>query len=349
MPVTASSQASPLDQLLGTGRYTQQLEHGPQLRDQIQQRLGASTGRTAPQATGVQSVNGSAIDQRAQMQFRGGEQMQADRLQAIAAGAQKGPGELAVNRQIQGALANQQAQAGMARGSSAGFGSLAAARGAQQIGVTGAGMAGEQAMRDRMAAEQQLTGVLGQGRSADIGLATSQAGLNQQAALANQQAQQNTQLANLQARLAQSGMDDQAQLAYMQQLTGMDLAELQARMEAGKRESSAYGGLLSGAAQGIGAMFMSDRNLKTEIRAADRDVDEMLGALRPYSYRYRDEKHGAGARIGIMAQDLERSSRGRELVRETPEGKGVDLNRAVSAALASAARLHERVSTLESK
>jgi hypothetical protein len=91
-------------------------------------------------------------------------------------------------------------------------------------------------------ADQTMAGLLTSGRSADIGLATGQAGLNQQAGLANMDAQnqrvfqqagldQSTSLANMQSRLQAMGMNDQASLAYLSQLYGVDAAEMQARLQ----------------------------------------------------------------------------------------------------------------------
>ena len=50
-----------------------------------------------------------------------------------------------------------------------------------------------------------------------------------------------------------------------------------------------------------------------------------------------------------MAQDLERSEAGRDLVEDTPRGKMVDYGRALPLLLASAARLNDRLDKLESK
>lgn len=291
-----------------------------------------STGRQAPQA------QAATIDQRPQGQFRGMEMDQARRLQDVASGNARGPGEMAVQRQIAQSLANQQAQATTARGSNTSLGALAAARGTAQTGVSGAGLSQQAALTDRMAAEQQLSQVAGQGRAADINLAQSQAGMQQQ-----------TSLANMDAQLRQTGMNDQARLAYLQQLTGMDAIELQARIEKEKREQQTVGSMMQGGGAILGAVAMSDRNLKTDIKDASAEVDAMLDAMTPYTYRYKDEKHGKGPRAGIMAQDLERSEAGRRLVVETPDGKGFDVNKAISAALAANARLHRRVSELEGK
>lgn len=52
-------------------------------------------------------------------------------------------------------------------------------------------------------------------------------------------------------------------------------------------------------------------------------------------------------RVGVMAQDLEKSKVGREVVGDTPVGKMLDLNRSVGLSLAGVADLNERIRKLE--
>lgn len=106
------------------------------------------------------------------------------------------------------------------------------------------------------------------------------------------------------------------------------------------------------AAQGQGAMnalmlagYFCDARLKTDPAPGADAVEEMLAALRPLVYRYRDEAHGVGEHLGFMAQDAEQSEIGRWIVSDTPAGKVVDLRRVAVAALAAAA--HERTKRLE--
>jgi hypothetical protein len=73
----------------------------------------------------------------------------------------------------------------------------------------------------------------------------------------------------------------------------------------------------------------------------------MLDALKPRAGVYKDEKFGKGEWNWVMAQDLERSKAGRRIVTDTPEGKMLDVNKMLSTALASTARLNERLRKLE--
>ena len=101
-------------------------------------------------------------------------------------------------------------------------------------------------------------------------------------------------------------------------------------------------------AQGVpaaGQTLMSDERTKEGIHASG--VEQALDHLKPYSYSYKDPSMGEGRRVGVMAQDLEKSPVGLSTVIETPRGKAIDVNRGLSLALASSADLHARVKALE--
>lgn len=259
--------------------------------------------------------------------FRNAQLQQMQQLQGIAAGTQQGAGELAAQRQAQNSLAMQQAGARMARGGNAGNALLGAQRQMAGIGANAAGQSQQAALQDQQAAQGLLAQVGAQGRAGDLGVG---------------QLQQN-----------QMSINDQAQLQYLSQLTGMDQAQLMAQiqaMQAATQQQGMLGGLLqAGGTLGGAAIMHSDERLKTDVRDGADDVDQALAALRPKSYRYRDEKHGKGERVGIMAQDLEKSKMGRLVVFEAKDGKALDVNKALSLSLAANARLHERVSKLEGK
>lgn len=442
--------------------------------------------RLAPGAIAPTLAPAAQIDQSQQGQFRNLQMDQANRLNAIASGQQMGAGEMASRRAAQQAYAQQIGQANMQRGGNAPGAGLAAARNQMTIAGNAAGQAQQAALSDQQVANAQLTGALNSGRTADVGLATSQAGLNQQTNLQQGQMQQQVALANLDSQLRSTGMNDQARIAYLQQMTGMDANQLQAAMQAyqvQKQSTGMFGSIvgaiapIAGAAGALGLfgggsdkksdpsggsdpsgdpggggpvtspsdpslpgndpsnpsndpsnpgnpndggghqgpgggyagpgvgmassgltaappqgtppqqvapvqrgmglpqsygyqsprygytgptygyqdpqqqkMYMaSDERLKKGIRDAGREVDAVLDALAPRSYSYKDEKFGKGRRAGIMAQDLERSEAGKRVVEERPEGKMLDVNKALSLALASSARLNERVRKLEGK
>jgi hypothetical protein len=89
---------------------------------------------------------------------------------------------------------------------------------------------------------------------------------------------------------------------------------------------------------------MSDEDEKTQINPDN--VKAMLDHLHAYTYRYKDpDAPGAapGRRMGVMAQDLERSPIGKQFVRDTPNGKMVDYGQAAGAMMAGLAYHNERL------
>jgi hypothetical protein len=103
-----------------------------------------------------------------------------------------------------------------------------------------------------------------------------------------------------------------------------------------------YGGAIMG---GLGAI-MSDRRLKEDIKGGDKAANAALEGLRSYTYKYKDEKHGKGERLGIMAQDLEKAGL-KHAVIETPEGKAVHGGHLAASNTAMVAALARRVKRLE--
>lgn len=328
--------------LIFGGDATKGISTKPQNYDAATAQLGqiasAAGGRAAPQAAGTQ------LDGVPQGQARQGLMDLTGRLGAVASGQQAGAGELAVNRQIGQASAAQASAARAARGANAALAARNAARNQADIGLAGAGQAAAAQMQDQQSANAQLGQTFGQMRQGDIDFAGQNAQLGQQA-----------QLENMRARLAQTGMNDQQQIAALGQQLGWDQARINAELQRAAIAAGDKGilpGLLQAGAQAGATFAASDERLKKDIRDGGNDADEMMRQLRPRSYRYKDEgKWGAGERLGIMAQDLKRSKMG--ALTMTPvddEGHmGFDLGKAASAALASVARLDERLRKVERK
>ena len=273
----------------------------------------------------VQGMNQAApqMDASQQAQFRAMQMQQAQQLQGIASGQQQGAGELAVQRQVANAQAAQQAQARMARGGGAGMAGIQASRAQAGIGLQGAGQSQQAALQDQQMAQSQLAGTLNSGRSGDLSMAGTNAQL-------------------------QAGQNQLAQ-GYNNQLLQQSNAELQGQnsnWQAAQQDKGILGGVMGG----IGAAMMSDERSKTEIEDASEDIDDMLSKLAAKTYRYKDEeKYGKGKRAGIMVQDLEKSKAGKAITVDIPGTgmRGFDVAKAVSAALASAARLSARLKKLE--
>lgn len=282
---------------------------------------------------GAPQMNTGQSDQARGMgdQTRGQQQQLAQMLFQQANGQTQGAGELAVQRQANNAMANNTSAAQMARGANTAMAMRNAARTNADIGVNAAGQAGIAQLQDQQSAQNQLGGLLGATRGQDL----QTRGQDIQTAGANQAAQMQQQ---------------QVQLAALAQMLGVDQAALQQDMEKRKIAATDKGMFPELLKAGGSLMAASDRDLKTGIYEAGREVDYILSNLKPYEYHYKDEtRHGVGPRIGIMAQDLEGTALGAAIVEDTEDGKMIDLKKALSFALAAVARLDARVRELEGK
>lgn len=98
--------------------------------------------------------------------------------------------------------------------------------------------------------------------------------------------------------------------------------------------------------------FMSDENVKKDVKTEGAKVDKFLEKLKSVSYEYKNNEMpgtSPGKKIGVLAQDLEKSEIGANMVQETENGKAVSIPDSFSAILASQARLAERLSAIEKK
>ena len=344
--------------------------------------LRQSQNRIAPsmQAANVgqaQTAQAAQIAMAPQSQFRNTQMGLMQALQAQAAG--RGPSvaqsqlQAATDRNIAQAMALQASQ----RGATAGQGLrnvMQATAGANQ---QAARQAAEIRVQEQLAAQSALAGLSEAGRAQDIGLAQAQAGLQQQAGLANQEAinqfriqqallQQQAGQANLDARLQQTGLNDAQSRFFNQGLMQMEDADRQAVMDLEKLKvqqalgivnanqqgyaaaSQARGGLLGNIGSGI-AMAASDERLKTDIKDGSQKLTEFVRALSASEYRYKDKKHGEGTYISPMAQELEKTELGKDMVIDTPEGKMVNYARAAGSMLSATAMLNKKVEDLEGR
>lgn len=264
-------------------------------------------------------------------QFRDAQLAQLQNLNRTASGQQMGAGELATQRQYANAIAAQQAGARMARGGNAALAYRNAANQTAALGSSAAGVGQQAAMQDQANAQSQLAGLTAAGRQADF----------------------NTANANTGYRAQNQGQNAQNYMGLLGQLGGMNANELAIKnattLNSNATKSNLLGGLLNQGGQIAGAIA-SDERLKTDITDASASMDELLDALKgPKEWTYKDAKHGTGRWPGIIAQDMEKSSIGKTIVTDTPEGKMLDVNKSVSALLGAAARLNERVRKLEGK
>jgi hypothetical protein len=219
----------------------------------------------------------------------------------------------------------------------------------QDIGVKGTRAQAEaerQKMNTSLLNQQALSNVNIQNAAQMANLQNQQrvsdanVGLANQGMLANKQAIQQ----NLANQFAKGNALSGASKTYSENL--MDQGARRDAEKAGKWDS--IGGFVDKGI-GLGTAIFSDENLKTEINEADNEIDEMLEKLSPVSFKYKDQNDGEGKHTGIMAQDLEKSKAGKDLVVETEKGKAVDVKKALSAIMASQARLAKRLKDIEKK
>jgi hypothetical protein len=135
------------------------------------------------------------------------------------------------------------------------------------------------------------------------------------------------------------------------------------------------GGATSAIGMGGGLGIGSDKNIKTDIKK-EADMSPSAHALdhvQPYQFSYKDGfadyiakqeaqqspnpkasymnafQDAKEPRIGVMAQDLEKSPEGKQVVKDGPIGKMIDGKRALGFLLATQADIHHRLSRLEGR
>jgi hypothetical protein len=89
---------------------------------------------------------------------------------------------------------------------------------------------------------------------------------------------------------------------------------------------------------------------------AGNAVRSFLDSLKAYTFRYKNPEHelkstpNGGEYLGVMAQDVESTPAGKQIVSETPEGVKVLENKPMLSAMAAGlGNLNERLAELEKK
>lgn len=305
-----------------------------QLAGQQQQRAGAERRLAQAGRTRLGAFTERGLDARNR------QAELADLLQARATG-QAGPS--VAEQQLQmgqdQATQNAAALAAQSRGNP-----LLAQRQAQvQAGQAQAQTNAEAARlraQEQLQAQQQLGQVAGQLRAQDFG----QAQLGSQRDLAGRQLGSQEQQTAIENLLAQ------------RQLTQNVIAnKRQGNIARRQQDMTLAGSVLGGGGGFLSGMAASDERVKEDVDEGSNATRELLDALSAKSYRYKEQDQGRpgagpGERVGILAQDLERSKVGKNLVHESEDGtKHYDVKGATSAALAALADLHQRVGSLEGK
>jgi len=303
----------------GLSNNAYQQIQGPQQYNQATQRLGQMANQQAPQVDVNQIGSNNMAQSRANLMGTAGN------LSAIASGQQQGAGQIAVNRQVGAANAQQAAMAQAARGGNAALAMRNAARNQADIGLQGAGQAAQAQQSDQLAANQQLGSIYGNMYGQDAQTAA-------QAAFANQN-----------ANLQQQGLQQQA----LGQQLGWDQATINeqiAKTAAEDNQKGIGGSFLSAVGGIIGAR--SDVRVKHNIADGQDKAMAAVQTLAPVTFAYNDPRDGVGPQLGTTAQDLERAGLGHVVV-DAPGGKIVDGAKLSTANTAMIAALGNRLAQIE--
>lgn len=158
--------------------------------------------------------------------------------------------------------------------------------------------------------------------------------------------------ADLKKELAKLGFDTQEKIAALDRNARMVIAEMNSALARAQNNQSERNALIGAVSVVVSKIVMSDRRAKKKIKPAKTKAQEFLDSLKAYSYEYKDPNQpGAkqGEMLGIMAQDLEKTSLGKQMVLDTPTGKMVDMGQGLAALLASQAYLNDQVKNLAAR
>lgn len=267
----------------------------------------------------------------------GQQQGLADQLQGVANGTGPNPAMAQLAQQTGANIASQSALMAGQRGTSANAGLLA-----RQAAMNGGNI------------QQQAVGQ-GATMQANQSLGAMQALQGQQANMANLSTNQVGQQATASNAYTQNALAQQqnllgAQGQFNNSLVGSTSSMNSANGQIAGQQLAAKGQMIGGAGSALTAL--SDENAKKNIKDGDAKVTELLEHSKPHAYNYKDPNQpgaGTGEYVSPMAQDLEKSEIGSQMVQNTPNGKEVDYGKGMGAMLAAQSQLHERIKQLEAQ
>jgi hypothetical protein len=141
--------------------------------------------------------------------------------------------------------------------------------------------------------------------------------------------------------------------SYIAAKEGVALNQANMANQANIANSNANKQLIGGIGGAAATVLASDKNNKKNIKKTDGEAGdkamEMLSALDAYSFEYKDRMGKKGEHAGIMAQDLEKTEAGEQMVKETPEGKVVDFAQGFGLLLAAQTELKKELDEMKKK
>lgn len=297
-----------------------QSDYTPDTQGQINQLINPVTKDQAAQGLAQQQNFVNAL----QAQNGIGNQNAAfQQYQNMANGTGPNVAQAQLAQATQQNVANQAAMAAGQRGASQNVGMMA--RGAANQGMNAQQQSAGQAAT--LGAQQQVQGIQGMANIA------GQQVTNQGGAIQNLNQNQLGMVGNYNSSLGQ---------LYGSENTSDTAIQLQND----KNKSGLMGGLLSGAG-GI----LSDERTKKDVKPADAKIKDFLDKAGAHEYKYKDPgQPGAapGKHVGPMAQELEKSELGSQMVGQSPDGtKSVDFQRGLGTLVSALASLNKRIDQME--
>ncbi len=230
---------------------------------------------------------------------------------------------------------------------------------AEQLGQVNQSLQ-DQAEHGSTLAQNQLTKATGENIQNASGMIASQKGLNpalaarlaaQQAGTANQTAANESAQLQTQTQMAAKNALSNNLLGQQQVYQGAIANQNNAQKDIALGNQKAQQGILGGVMNAAGAAI-SDARQKTNIHSGDQDSKQFLDSIKSHSYEYKNPTlpgAGPGEHTSPMAQELEKSSSGAQMVIDTPNGKMVDYAKGLPAMTAALAYLNKKVESLEGR
>lgn len=266
---------------------------------------------------GMYNPNAGAFNSAGADETRTRQGALASMLEQQARGEGPSIAQMQLQRGTDAALAQAMALGRSQTGQGAGLAQRNIAQQQAQIAQQAASDSALVRMQEQLGARSALGGLLGGIRGQDIDTASTR------------------------AQLGQQGEQNRIGVLERQQAREMGSEE-----KTQQTRKDMFGGFIETAGKAMGSM--SDERMKEGVHDAGSAIDRLLAGLDAKSYRYKEpDMDGEGRRVGVMAQDLEKSDLGSDLVRSTSRGKMVDYDRALPLLLAASARLNDRLDALE--
>ena len=158
--------------------------------------------------------------------------------------------------------------------------------------------------------------------------------------------------AKLRTELTKLGIDSQEKMNKLDNDTKIVLGKIQKAWEKAKGNSQKESAIIGGLSLIISKIVTSDRRAKKKIKSGKSEAQQFLDSLKAYSYEYKDPDSvgaKAGRILSVMAQDLEKTDLGQQMVIATPAGKFVDYGQSLAAILASQAHLNDELKSISAR